>query len=87
MRILCVEDGSVDIDALEEEAENGKLNDKILVYRQGSNPPYLIDNKQDLQDIYQEIKENAHLCFTDYGGNSYEIPAEKLREIFEKRLK
>ena len=40
MRILCVEDGSVDIDAL----ENGGLKDgKILVYRQGSKPPFVLE--------------------------------------------
>ena len=40
MRILCVEDGSVDIDAL----ENGELRDgKVLVYRQGSKPPFVLE--------------------------------------------
>ena len=40
MKILCVEDGSVDIDAI----ENGELKDgKCLVYRQGARPPYLLE--------------------------------------------
>lgn len=40
MRILCVEDGSVDIDAL----ENGELRDgKVLVYRQESKPPFILE--------------------------------------------
>lgn len=81
MKLLCVEDGSV----LEEDLKKLREKHDILVYRQGSNQPYLIDNKEDLQDIYQEIKENADLCFPDVGENYYKIPAEKLREIFEKR--
>lgn len=40
MKILCVEDGSVDIDAI----ENGELKDgKCLVYRQGSTPPFVLE--------------------------------------------
>lgn len=40
MRILCVEDGSVDIDAL----ENGELRDgKVLVYRQGARMPFVLE--------------------------------------------
>lgn len=40
MKILCVEDGSVDIDAI----NNGELKDgKCLVYRQGARPPYLLE--------------------------------------------
>ena len=40
MKILCVEDGSIDIDAI----ENGELkNGKVLVYRQGANPPFVLE--------------------------------------------
>lgn len=41
MKILCIEDGSVDMEAL----TNGEnLSDgKILVYRKGSVPPYIIE--------------------------------------------
>lgn len=38
--VLCVEDGSVDIDNLE---ENGLAPGKILVYRNGSTPPKFLD--------------------------------------------
>lgn len=38
--ILCVEDGSVDLETLETE---GLKDGKVLVYRQGSRPPYLIE--------------------------------------------
>ena len=40
MKILCVEDGSIDIDALKKEP----LRDgKVLVYRQGSKPPFILE--------------------------------------------
>ncbi len=40
MKILCVEDGSVDIDAI----ENGDLAwGKVLVYKQGATPPFAIE--------------------------------------------
>lgn len=39
MKILCIEDGSVDIDKLEYDLkERG-----IIQYRQGSTPPYVLD--------------------------------------------
>ena len=87
MKLLCVEDGSVDVDALEEYVCDNLKGVKVVVYRQGANQPYLIDNKDDLKDIYQEIKENAELCFPGVGENFYKVPAKKLREIFEKRIK
>jgi len=40
MKILCVEDGSVDIDKIEQE---GLQDGKILVYRQGARPPFVLD--------------------------------------------
>lgn len=45
MKILCVEDGSIDIDKIESE---GLQNGKVLVYRQGAKPPFVIeiDDKQ-----------------------------------------
>lgn len=39
IEILCVEDGSVDLDEL---SENGLQDGKILVYRQGAKPPYVL---------------------------------------------
>lgn len=40
MKILCIEDGSVNIDAIE---EKGLQDGKILVYRQGARPPFVLD--------------------------------------------
>lgn len=68
MKILCVEDGSIDIELLEEEP----LQDgKILVYRQGAKPPFLLelsDNKcnetkiraDERRKVCEEIREFAH---------------------------
>lgn len=52
MRILCVEDGSVDIDAL----ENGELKDgQVLVYRQGSKPPFILEVPDSYTEMYQKF--------------------------------
>lgn len=86
MKLLCVEDGSVDTDALEEYIyDNSKGQVKVVVYRQGSNQPYLIDNKDDLRDLHKEIIEKSINDFDDCGKLYYKIEATKLREIFEKR--
>lgn len=51
MGVLAVEDGSVDIDNLEEE---GLAPGKILVYRQGSNAPQFLDGEQLPTDFEKE---------------------------------
>jgi inorganic pyrophosphatase len=40
MEILCVEDGSVDLDALE---QDGLKDGMVLPYRQGSKPPFVLE--------------------------------------------
>ena len=51
MGVLAVEDGSVDTDNLETE---GLSPGKILVYRQGSNPPVLLDPGRVPADFHNE---------------------------------
>lgn len=52
MKILCIEDGSVDLDALQEEP----LRDgKVLVYRQGSTLPFVLE----LNDTDAKLEELA----------------------------
>ncbi len=51
MGILTVEDGSVDCDNLEEE---GLCPGKVLVYRQGSNAPKIMDNGNIPSDFKEE---------------------------------
>lgn len=54
MGVLAVEDGSVDCDNLEEE---GLSPGKILVYRQGSNPPRMVDQGSVPTDFLYEEKQ------------------------------
>jgi hypothetical protein len=42
IQVLCVEDGSVDIDELQD-LQDGK----VLVYRQGSKPPFILEMERD----------------------------------------
>lgn len=51
MGILTVEDGSIDIENLEDE---GLSPGKVLVYRQGSNPPAMMSNARVPIDFSQE---------------------------------
>lgn len=50
MKILCVEDGSVNLDALE---TDGLRDGKILVYRQGANMPFVLQ-LPDVKDVWKE---------------------------------
>ena len=57
MKILCVEDGSVDLDNLPSRKE--WRDDKVLVYRKGSIPPYVLEITEEsrVKDILLELKE------------------------------
>ena len=46
-KFLFVEDGSVDVDALQEILEDRNPDILLVVYRQGSRPPILVDAKGD----------------------------------------
>ena len=55
MKILCVEDGSVDVDNLENESKDGGL----LVYRHGAEKPYVLEiSSPDLcyKKMWEELK-------------------------------
>ncbi|MDE6399133.1 MAG: hypothetical protein K2L51_07415 [Clostridiales bacterium] len=45
-KFLLIEDGSVDLDELKEELEKTNPEIKIIVYRQGSVRPLLVDIKE-----------------------------------------
>lgn len=66
MGILTVEDGSVDCDSLEEE---GLCPGKVLVYRQGSNAPKIMDNGTIPSD-FKEEEEKLLDEFTTISGIS-----------------
>lgn len=87
MKILCIEDGSVDTDAIEGNGLpncNGLVNanGKMLVYRQGATPPFVLDMGDiDIrQTVYDRIKDNAKQEY-DSGELMYKIPAKELRKI------
>ena len=66
MGILNVEEGSVDTDNLEEE---GLSPGKVLIYRQGTNPPTLLDT-QNLPDSFQEEEDRLLEEFTNISGTT-----------------
>ncbi len=52
--LIIVEDGSIDLDRLEEE---GLAPGKIIVYRQGSVPPNLLQPSTDLLDAFSKEED------------------------------
>ena len=66
MGVLTVEDGSVDTENLEEE---GLSPGKVLVYRQGSNPPKMMEGEQLPADFDNE-EEKLLSEFAEIGGVS-----------------
>jgi len=61
IQVLCVEDGSVDIDALE---QDGLKDGKVIVYRQGSREPFVLTlNTPDYERIKKE-EVKAEKCRT-----------------------
>ena len=56
INILCVEDGSVDVERLEEE---GLHDRKVLIYRQGANPPFVLKLKTDDEQLKSEQNKVA----------------------------
>ncbi len=65
MKILCVEDGSVDVDKLEEE---GLKDGSILVYRQGAKPPFVLE--VDMPTKQENIIKNINLARNKIKGYS-----------------
>ena len=50
INVLCVEDGSVDVDALEEGLHDGK----VIVYRHGSTPPFVLEINKNSDTYYSK---------------------------------
>ena len=78
MKILCVEDGSVDIDAL----ENGELRDgKVLVYRSGARPPFVLEISEEYnyQRFWKMLKNQMDIALKNASGNG--------RHYFENFIK
>lgn len=94
MGILKVEDGSIDIENLEDE---GLCPGKILVYRQGSTPPSFLteeevpssfdEEEQKLLDEFRNISGVTEVMDTDYvSSNLSGIALELMVEQDELRL-
>jgi len=56
INILCVEDGSVDVERLEQE---GLHDGKVVIYRQGANPPFVLKLKTDDGELKSEQNKVA----------------------------
>jgi hypothetical protein len=48
-KILLVEDGSIDVDSLEQFIDEHDLKIKIVLYRQGSVPPRFLNQSEEEQ--------------------------------------
>lgn len=74
--LLCVEDGSVDIDDLEEGLHDGK----VVVYRQGATPPFVLEINRNSDTYYSKWMKlkNYHKQLLEERKmfmNNYEIEA------------
>ena len=64
--LLCVEDGSVDLDELE------NLQDgKVLTYRQGSKPPYVLEVNVPKKPFISQEKWDQLREFCEADSSSY----------------
>ena len=86
MKILCVEDGSVDIDNLTNRKE--WRDDKILVYRQGSKPPFVLEISEEYnyQRFWNTLKNQITIAMNNMSGNGkhYFTDFLKTMELIEK---
>ena len=57
-RIIVVEDGTVDLDDLQETLGD---DTKIIVYRQGSNPPNILELQEPARYAYENERESNRL--------------------------
>lgn len=73
MKILVVEDGSIDVDSIE--SDGGLTEGSILVYRQGSEKPFVLDvpasegtYKKMWLELKKEINEGMKSPYTSHEG-------------------
>lgn len=90
MGVLTVEDGSVDTDSLE---EDGLCPGKVLVYRQGSNPPDIlksdsvpVDFTKEEQRLLEEFNEISGVSdiFTDVSKITSNVSGVTLQLMLEQ---
>ena len=77
--ILYVEDGSVDLDELKSTLTN---ETKIIVYRQGGNPPTLVQPQFPINDIFSEVEFQAQRKLKELRKETEELLCKLLKEKF-----
>ena len=78
MKILCVEDGSVDLNALEEEP----LRDgKILVYRQGATRQYVVELTDTNANAIKELREVQNQLATNDRTQCLNYVVNRIKEL------
>ena len=75
--ILYVEDGSVDVDELEQ-----KLGDEtyVIVYRQGATPPVLVQPENPIQAVTDEIRNRHYSALVKLDEIGLMKMSKKLRQ-------
>ena len=78
MKILCVEDGSVDLNALEKEP----LRDgSVLVYRQGATPPYVLELTDTNANAIKELREVQNQLATNDRLQCLNYVVNRIKEL------
>lgn len=83
INLLCVEDGSVDIDDLEEGLHDGK----VVVYRQGAKPPFVLEINKSSDVYYNKWEKLKNLYETHLKNRSPYMSVtieETIREFLDK---
>lgn len=88
INILCVEDGSVDVESLENE---GLHDGKVIIYRQGANPPFVLklktDDEEEKCDYFTAPYNYGESTDTDYNicniCNYHEQCNDKVKSNFD----
>jgi len=75
--IIYVEDGSVDLDELESTLTT---ETKIIVYRQGSSPPVLVQPQLPINDIFSEEEFKAQKELNELRKEIEELICKLLKE-------
>lgn len=86
MKILCVEDGSVDVDDLPNRKE--WRDDKILVYRQGARQPFVLEISEEsvTKDIVKELTELKLMLKDLLNKGVDQIAIKGMIQIIDDRL-
>lgn len=78
MKILCVEDGSVDLNTFEEES----LRDgKVLVYRQGATPPYIVELTDTNANAIRELRKVQTQLVRNGGQQCLNYLVNRIKEL------